>query len=147
MLLSRLMGKGSALKGGTVETGELHSVFEPLRRASRCRFRYSNKETWKRKKQNSEDRSNTTVTHQQGAAVRQLLVQHEETISQQFFRIETKNQFEQNVLHLDSLPFSFVGDSVSTRLRHHSLLRSRCVKRRLTPCPRSWGKKAGPDLH
>lgn len=46
LLLSRLTGKASTVKGGTVETGELHSVLEPLRRASRCRFLYSNKETF-----------------------------------------------------------------------------------------------------
>lgn len=28
-------GKVSMVRGGTVETGELHSVLEPLRRASR----------------------------------------------------------------------------------------------------------------
>lgn len=32
---SRPTGKASTLSGGTVETGELHSVLEPLRRASR----------------------------------------------------------------------------------------------------------------
>lgn len=43
---SSATGKASTVKGGTVETGELHSVLEPLRRASLCRFRYSSRETW-----------------------------------------------------------------------------------------------------
>lgn len=79
LLLSRLTGKASTVKGGTVETGELHSVLEPLRRASRCRFLYSNKETWKRKK--SEEHSSGTTTHQQRAAGSQLLLQHDEIFS------------------------------------------------------------------
>lgn len=33
--VSRPTGKASTVRGGTVETGELHSVLEPLRRASR----------------------------------------------------------------------------------------------------------------
>lgn len=45
-LVSMATGKASTIRGGTVETGELHSVLEPLRRASRCRFLYSSKETW-----------------------------------------------------------------------------------------------------
>lgn len=45
-LVSMATGKASTVRGGTVETGELHSVLEPLRRASRCRFLYSSKETW-----------------------------------------------------------------------------------------------------
>ena len=32
---SRATGKPSTVRGNTVETGELHSVLEPLRRASR----------------------------------------------------------------------------------------------------------------
>lgn len=46
VLASMPTGKASTVSGGTVETGELHSVLEPLRRASRCRFLYSSKETW-----------------------------------------------------------------------------------------------------
>lgn len=45
LVVSRATGKASTVKGGTVETGELHSVLEPLRRASRCRFLYSSRET------------------------------------------------------------------------------------------------------
>lgn len=79
LLLSRLTGKASTLRGGTVDTGELHSVLEPLRRASRCRFLYSNRDTWRRKKKSEEWRRGTT-THQQGAADSQLLPQNEEII-------------------------------------------------------------------
>lgn len=35
LLLSKLTEKASTVKGGKVESGELHSVLEPLRRASR----------------------------------------------------------------------------------------------------------------
>lgn len=35
LVVSRARGKASTVKGGTVETGELHSVLDPLRRASR----------------------------------------------------------------------------------------------------------------
>lgn len=79
LLLSRLTGKASTLRGGTVDTGELHSVLEPLRRASRCRFLYSNKDTWRRKKRSEEGRRGTT-THQQRAADSQLLLLNEEII-------------------------------------------------------------------
>lgn len=34
-MVSIVMGKASTVKGAIVETGELHSVLEPLRRASR----------------------------------------------------------------------------------------------------------------
>ena len=40
------MATGNISAGGTVATGELHSAFEPLRRASRCLFLYSSKDTW-----------------------------------------------------------------------------------------------------
>lgn len=46
LAVSNATGKTSTVKGGTVETGELHSVLEPLRRASRWRFLYSSRETW-----------------------------------------------------------------------------------------------------
>lgn len=46
LLVSMVTEKASTIKGGTVETGELHSVLEPLRRASRCRFLYSSRDTW-----------------------------------------------------------------------------------------------------
>lgn len=35
LVVSTATGKASTVRGGTVETGELHSVLEPLRRASR----------------------------------------------------------------------------------------------------------------
>lgn len=35
LVVSSATGKASTVRGGTVETGELHSVLEPLRRASR----------------------------------------------------------------------------------------------------------------
>lgn len=35
LVVSRETEKASTARGGTVETGELHSVLEPLRRASR----------------------------------------------------------------------------------------------------------------
>lgn len=48
LVVSMATGKASMVRGGTVETGELHSVLEPLRRASRWRFLYSSRETWER---------------------------------------------------------------------------------------------------
>lgn len=77
--LSRPTGKASTDKGGTVETGELHSVLEPLRRASRCRFLYSNKETWKRKKQNNEEQRWYQDTPIEGSSP--LLAHYDEIIS------------------------------------------------------------------
>lgn len=44
-VFSKTPGNVSTVRSGTVETGELHSVLEPLRRASRCRFLYSSRET------------------------------------------------------------------------------------------------------
>lgn len=48
LVVSSATGKDSTVRGGTVETGELHSVLEPLRRASRWRFLYSSRETWRK---------------------------------------------------------------------------------------------------
>lgn len=62
--VSMATGKASTVRGGMVETGELHSVLDPLRRASRCRFLYSSKETW----ENSEAKKQGFIVNQQGAA-------------------------------------------------------------------------------
>lgn len=58
---------GKTSTGGAVESGELHSTFEPpLRRASRCRFLYSSRDTWEGAEG---ERYNHTNVHGVGVSV------------------------------------------------------------------------------